>query len=163
MKLIIGLGNPGEKYKNNRHNVGHLVIDRLSQMVNDQELMVKKTSVFMNSSGEVIKKLVDHYSLAIDHLYVIHDDLDIKLGEYKIQLGKGPKDHKGLASINQALSSNNYWHVRVGVDNRDSKNRTLGEEYVLQDFTKTEKRVVEDVVDKIVSKLASSMSGAEGY
>lgn len=160
MKLIVGLGNPGEKYKNNRHNVGHLVIDRLSQMVNDQELMVKKTSVFMNSSGEEVKKLINRYSLAIDHLYIVHDDLDIKLGEYKIQLGRGPKDHKGLESVDESLGTDQYWHVRVGVDNRDPENRTQGERYVLEDFTNEEvvrvEEVVKMVVDELCKKLATS-------
>lgn len=166
MKLVVGLGNPGEKYRKNRHNVGHMVIDKLSPMVNGQDLMIKKTSVFMNNSGEEVKKLVDHYSLAIDHLYVVHDDLDIPLGSYKIQFGKGPKDHQGLASISQALGSNDYWHVRVGIENRNNESgitnyggvRTPGEEYVLQDFTSEEKVKLEETINKLLIDLIHLIS-----
>lgn len=113
----------------------------------------------MNDSGKEIKRLVDHYSLAIDHLYIVHDDLDIPLGSYKIQLGTGPKQHKGLDSINKALGTSDYWHVRVGVDNRDPDNRVPGEEYVLQDFTEDEikklKTVINEVVENLCKKLAT--------
>ncbi|MFH1863831.1 MAG: aminoacyl-tRNA hydrolase, partial [bacterium] len=87
-KLIVGLGNPGEKYKNNRHNVGYIAVDRLLKRNLSKETIVKKTNVFMNSSGEVVKNLVEQYRLNPSNLWIIHDDLDIRLGEYKIQKGK---------------------------------------------------------------------------
>jgi PTH1 family peptidyl-tRNA hydrolase len=155
VKLIIGLGNPGEKYKNNRHNVGYLVIDKLSRMVNGQKLIAKKTNVFMNESGEVVQKMVDHYSSDINRLYIVHDDLDIRLGEYKIQVGRGPKDHKGLNSIYEVLGTKDFWHVRIGVDNRDSENRVSGEDYVLQDFTAEEESVLAKVINEVCKKLAT--------
>ncbi len=154
MKLIIGLGNPGEKYAQNRHNVGYVVIDKL-QILNSKpkNIIFAKTNVFMNESGKIVKKLLDKYKLNTDNLWIIHDDLDIRLGEYKIQKGKGPKVHKGLQSIEEELGTDDFWRVRVGVDNRDPENRIPGEEYVLQDFTTQETLKLEEVVKSLVNKL----------
>lgn len=155
MKLIIGLGNPGEKYRDNRHNVGYMVIDKLSQMVNGRGLMAKKTNTFMNSSGDAVKKLIDYYSLDITSLYVIHDDLDLPLGTWKIQLGKGPKDHGGINDIEQKLGTKDFTRIRVGVDNRKSNDGISGEEYVLKDFTREEKEIINKVIDEVCKKLAT--------
>ena len=157
MKVIIGLGNPGIKYLNNRHNVGHVVVDALLPMVNGQRLMVKKTNSFMNNSGEDVLKLINHYQLAISNLYVIHDDLDIPLGAFKIQFGKGPKEHKGLVSTYEALGTRDFWHVRVGIENREKRieNRIKGETYVLQDFTKEEKLILSSVIKQICNQLVN--------
>ena len=70
----------------------------------------------MNKSGEGVKLIVASYKLQVASLYVIHDDLDIKLGEYKIQKGKGPKAHKGINSIEQSLKSNVFWRIRIGIE-----------------------------------------------
>lgn len=166
MKLIIGLGNPGEKYKNNRHNVGYIVIDVLEKAGLSDGTVAKKTNVFMNNSGEAVKQLVTRYLVTGDSkrktsheptsyesLYIIHDDLDIPLGQYKIQKGKGPKLHYGIQSIDKTLGTGRYWRVRVGVDNRTPENRVPGEKYVLEDFTKEEKKTLDDVVKKIIDKL----------
>jgi len=155
MKLIIGLGNPGEKYKNNRHNVGYMVVDRLQTTARNKNLKICKTNTFMNDSGSFVKKLINHYSLAMSHLYVVHDDLDLRLGTWKLQLRKGPKDHGGINDIEHKLDTDNFWRVRVGVDNRDADNRTPGEEYVLQDFTDGEKKVLVKVISEICKKLAT--------
>ena len=161
MKIIVGLGNPGEKYRNNRHNVGYTVVDKLSRMVKGRWLMVKKTNVFMNESGLAVKKLIDHYLLAIDHLYVVHDDLDLPLGTWKIQFAKGPKDHGGINDIEQKLGTENFWRIRVGIDNRKPESldcardrASWGEEYVLQDFSEDEKKILKEVINKICKKLA---------
>lgn len=157
MKLIIGLGNPGKKHKNNRHNVGFMVVDQLafslpnekwsmvkkfqSLIIKNQQLFVSaKPQAFMNQSGEAVKKLIDQYKIKTSDLWVIHDDLDIDLGSYKIQKGKGPKLHNGIKSIEEKLGKTDFWRVRVGVENRNEENRISGEAYVLQDFTKEEKK-----------------------
>ena len=189
MKLIIGLGNPGDKYKNNRHNVGYMVIDRLVE-----ELRVKgyglqqvwrKSSKgklqyiwfdkegekmefiqplnFMNNSGYSVSYAYKKHSLLPDDLYVIHDDLDIKLGDYKIHKSKGPRLHGGVNSIEESLGTVDFWRVRVGVENRESSRNTRhhirstprisGEQYVLQDFTDEELVVLKGVIDKIVKDI----------
>lgn len=134
MKLFIGLGNPGKKFKNNRHNVGHMFVDFAKQGV--------KTNLFMNDSGKFVKSQKD--------FIIIHDDLDLKLGTYKIQFGKGPELHYGIQSVEKELGTKDFWRIRVGVDNRDPSDREPGESYVLKDFTPEERKVLEGVFDAIV-------------
>jgi peptidyl-tRNA hydrolase, PTH1 family len=157
VKLIIGLGNPGGEYVKTRHNAGVLVVDELLKNKKNvfTDFLIKKSDVFMNDSGNFVKKLVDQYNLDLSNLYIVHDDLDIKLGEYKIQFGRGPKDHNGIKSIDGALGTDQYWHVRIGVDNRSLDARSLGIEYVLEEFSDEERKVLEGVVKDVCKKLAT--------
>ena len=155
MRLIIGLGNPGLGFQDTRHNAGFLVVDKLQKTKTPKDFILRKSDVFMNQSGSFVKKLTDQYKLDLQNLYIVHDDLDIPLGSFKIQLGRGPKDHNGLKSIDDELGTNAYWHVRVGVDNRDSDNRTAGEDYVLQNFTDEERQILDKTVKAVCKKLAT--------
>jgi len=109
----------------------------------------------MNESGSFVKSLYTKYNIQNTDLYIIHDDLDIRLGEYKIQFGRGPKDHNGLISVDEALGTDQYWHVRIGVDNRPLDNRPMGEEYVLQNFTDEEIEILTPVIKKVCKELDS--------
>lgn len=169
MKLIIGLGNPGEKFKGSRHNVGFMLIDLLtaefqnpnlqiekkfdSEIIKTEGLILAKPQTFMNNSGEAVSKLVNFYKIPVDSLYVVHDDLDLRLGEYKIQKGIGPKLHNGIKSIEEKLGKGDFRRVRVGVDNRDQQNRIDGETYVLQNFTSEEKILLDEVFVKVKEDL----------
>ena len=155
MKTFVGLGNPGEKYKNNRHNVGHMFVDfcikRLtSSRVNEFKYL--KTDCFMNVSGLFIKKLISNLKLQTSNLYVVHDDLDIPLGKCKVQFGTGPKLHNGILSIEEELGTNDFWRVRIGVDNR-GENKIDGEAYSLQDFTDEELKQLQPVFEKIYKQI----------
>lgn len=159
MKLIVGLGNPGKKYENTRHNVGYRVVDKLGESGKGKEKswITTKTQTYMNESGQAVKRLItNHHSLLTD-LYIVHDDLDISLGQFKIQFGKGPKDHNGIASIEDTLGTNEFWRVRVGIENRGKGEgrRVKGEEYVLEEFTEEEKGVIDGVIGEIVQELNS--------
>ena len=157
MKLIVGLGNPGKKYKNTRHNVGFMVIDsiagekkwteskkgKLLYCWPTDELELIKPQTFMNESGKsVVAVTKKHQNMVTDDIFVIHDDLDISLGEYKIQKGKGPKDHNGLNSIYESIGTKEFWHVRIGVENRSEGDKITGEEYVLREFGDEEMEIV---------------------
>lgn len=154
MKLIIGLGNPGIKYANNRHNVGYITVDSLLSTAHSKNMIVKKSDKFMNNSGSFVLKNLKAYGIVPEALYVIHDDLDIKLGNYKIQFGKGPKVHNGLNDIYDKLGTKDFWHIRVGVDNRSAESRTKGEDYVLEDFTDEERHILDKAIKEICKKLA---------
>lgn len=151
MKLLVGLGNPGKKYENNRHNVGCLVTGLLAGMSFGSNLEFKclrndrQASFFMNESGRLLKHLIDEYKVHLDHLLLVHDDLDLRIGDYKLQFAKGPRQHNGVLSVEEAVGSE-FWRLRVGIDNRLADNRLAGEEYVLQDFTETEKTEIESLV-----------------
>ncbi len=156
MKLIVGLGNPGTSYINTRHNAGYFVVDELHNQKIPKDFVVKKSDVFMNDSGSFVKKLLSKYNVPVSDIYIVHDDLDIKLGEYKIQFGKGPKDHNGIKSVDETLGTDQYWHVRIGVDTRPLDDRPEGIEYVLENFTNEEKEILNRVVKEVCKKLATS-------
>lgn len=118
--------------------------------------MLKKSQVFMNESGAYVKKLVEQNRAKSSDLWVIHDDLDIPLGSYKIQKGKGPKLHNGVNSIERELGTDEFWRARVGVDKRSPESRISGEEYVLQDFTQEERIILDKAIEDICKKLATS-------
>lgn len=171
MKLIVGLGNPGEKYERTRHNVGFMAADRLISSLGsakweksdkfkaliykslEKDLLIVKPQTFMNESGVCVSALSLFYKIPPSEIYVIHDDLDLKLGESKIQKGIGPKLHYGVASIEEKLGTKDFWRVRLGVDNRDPEGRLPGEEYVLQAFTEGELKVLDGVIDSQLTSL----------
>lgn len=161
MKLLVGLGNPGEKYAKNRHNVGFMFLDMLAGEANWREekkfhgmvaeveiegekCVLLKPSTFMNDSGKAVEALANFYKINVSDIYVIHDDLDMVFGEWKVQQGKGPKVHNGLISIEQSLGAADFWRGRIGVDGRDSEYRMEGHAYVLQDFTSGEMKSLEE-------------------
>ena len=166
MKLVVGLGNPGEAHANNRHNVGFVMVDRLAGegaeweskfealILKAKDYLLVKPQTFMNRSGEVVAKVANFYKVTTDDLMVVHDDLDIRLGEYKIQKGVGPKVHNGLTSVEERLGTANFWRLRVGVDNRlPGQARVPGDEYVLSDFTAEEKEISDGVMGEAVKEL----------
>lgn len=170
MKLIVGLGNPGDKYFQTRHNVGFMVVDRLAEKVNlpdwtqsqkfqsvftnNEESILAKPQTLMNESGKAIKKLASHYKIELDDIWIVHDDLDIFLGEYKVQKGKGPREHNGIDSVEKELGKEDFWRVRVGIDNRVEE-KVPGEKYVLQRFEEEELVIIEKKVDEIVDRLVT--------
>jgi PTH1 family peptidyl-tRNA hydrolase len=156
MRLIVGLGNPGDSYTHTRHNAGCLFVDAISSKNPSKDIVLRKSDTFMNDSGTFVKKLVDQYKLNLSNLYIAHDDLDIKLGEYKIQFGKGPKDHNGLNDIEAKLGTNEFWHIRIGVDNRPLDGKPLGIEYVLENFSDEEKQILDKTIIEAISAFLSS-------
>ncbi|MEK7521707.1 MAG: aminoacyl-tRNA hydrolase [Patescibacteria group bacterium] len=166
MKLLIGLGNPGEEYRNNRHNAGHMLADSLVKgemgKVKSKDWKIEKTDTYMNESGKDVRKLRDYYKVLNEDLYVAYDDLDISLGSYKISKGKSPRVHNGVRSVDEALGNRQYWHVRIGIDSRvkgqeskRARERLNGREYVLQDFTREEKKVLEKVLKDVSERIIS--------
>jgi len=153
MKLIIGLGNPEIKYFKNRHNTGYIFANELLKRSIPKSIVVKKTNIFMNDSGSIVKNLFDKYKVSLNDLYIVHDDLDIPLGEFKIQKGVGPMLHNGISSVNERLKSKDYWRVRIGIDAREKDDRMSGEKYVLEDFEENEEEILLEVIDKAINKL----------
>ncbi len=174
MICIVGLGNPGEKYQNNRHNVGFQFIDYLIENLQNpnskiqknlssiiyhlsSNLILSKPLTFMNRSGLAVRSLTTHYKLLTTNLIVVHDDLDIPLGKFKIQKGTGPELHNGIESIEQHLKTKDFWRVRIGVDNRanspERTKRVEGETYVLNDFSQEEAFQIRQVFSAIFSRL----------
>ena len=152
MKLIVGLGNPGEKYKNTRHNAGWLLVDELERLSLPGVVLFKPQN-FMNRSGQEVKHwLRGKWKVRNLPLYVAHDDLDIPLGKFKINFGKGPRVHNGLNSIYEQLGTKEFWHVRIGIDNRQETGFVgSGEDYVLQNWRPEERRTINLTILKVIN------------
>src|SRR6185436_10932227 len=126
MMLIIGLGNPGTKYENTRHNFGFQVLDLLdggqqwenkydSQFIKLDDVILAKPQTFMNKSGEAVKEILKFYPAA--ELVVVHDELDLPLGSIKVQKDASSAGHNGVKSIIENLGTQNFIRIRLGIDN----------------------------------------------
>jgi PTH1 family peptidyl-tRNA hydrolase len=149
MKLIVGLGNPGDKYKFNRHNVGFLAVDYLIDEFNASKISSKfkgelfksgeylflKPLTYMNLSGESVREVKDFYKIENEDIIVIHDDLDLPLGSLRFKRGGSSGGHNGLKSIDENIKSD-YWRVRVGIGRPEDKKDVIN--YVLGDFGEDE-------------------------
>lgn len=152
MYIIVGLGNPGQKYTNTRHNVGFMVADRLKKFgLPKSKCLLVKPQTFMNRSGEAVKKVI--YD-KLERLWVIHDDLDLSLGTVRIKFGGSSAGHLGVQSVIDALGSDQFWRIRVGIDRPFFSGVISGEQlkraianYVLKPFPKTDQTILEKVVD----------------
>lgn len=149
MKLVVGLGNPGEKYAKTRHNVGFRILDEIlktyaaSPSFNkkfeaivyslDEDRLLVKPQTFMNVSGKAVNRLANFYKVKPEGLLVVHDDVDLEFGEVKHVFGRGSAGHKGVQSIIDATGSDQFSRVRVGIG-RPNVPIDI-EEWVLQNFT----------------------------
>ena len=150
MILIIGLGNPGEKYKNTRHNLGFMTLDKLTKgswikkekfksliYPLNSEVMLLKPQTFMNNSGEAAVKAASFYKVKAKDIWVVHDDLDLKLGQLKVKIGGRTAGHKGLKSIVSCLKTQDFVRFRLGIDH--SSHNLPTERYVLLPFKDKDK------------------------
>ncbi len=149
IKLIIGLGNPGPKYANTYHNVGHMAADYLAG-----ERTLKSDS-YMNKSGVAVANALKKYGVEAEDLLIIHDDSDIEIGKYKMDFGRGAGGHHGVESVQQHLKTNEFWRLRIGI--RPPQNpdeiRMKAVEFVLKKISPSDKKILEKVFEKIAEEL----------
>ena len=147
MKLIVGLGNPGREYESTRHNVGFMVIDKLIEYyncdnmknkfgglysettINNEKVIFLKPQEYINLSGIVIKRYVDYFKIDISDILVINDDLDLKTGNIKIKMTGSSGGHNGLKNIEFCLGTKDYKRIKIGISNNkqiDTKDYVLG-------------------------------------
>lgn len=164
MKLIVGLGNPGLQYANTRHNVGFMCIDEIvkslgcefnknkfnglyaEKIINGEKIFFLKPQMFINLSGDVIKKYIDFYKINIGDLLIINDDLDMPVGKIKIKTKGSSGGHNGLKNIESNLKTSEYKRIKIGISNNkmiDTK------DYVLGKFDSNDKKIINDVVNKM--------------
>ena len=160
MVLIVGLGNPGKKYKMTRHNVGFWVIDELSKIKKEGWILVKPQT-FMNESGKAVKKIIENLKLKIENLIVIHDDIDLLLGKMRIVKNRGAAGHKGVESVIKELGTKNFVRFRIGIKPLSKTikpfNHLTIESFVLQKFTKEEEKIVKEVIEKTIEAIEFSL------
>jgi len=157
MILIVGLGNPSKKYQNTRHNLGFMLLDKLANspwVKKDKfkslvsflykDTILVKPQVFMNNSGEAVLKIASFYKVKPSDIWIVHDDLDLKIGQLKIKIGGGIAGHKGLESIVSYLKTQDFVRFRLGIDH-PSLDISV-EKYVLLPFEKEEKEVIDNLI-----------------
>jgi PTH1 family peptidyl-tRNA hydrolase len=156
MFLLIGLGNPQKKYQFTRHNAGYLFVDwlfRYPEFVGGSR-PVKTKGVPMNQSGRFVAKALRKRGLTTKELILIHDDLDLELGEFRLQFGRGDAGHNGVKSVIEALGTKDFWRLRIGIGRPGD---SAGEEkYVLGRFSKEELDVLESLVPNVLQKISTT-------
>lgn len=172
MKLIVGLGNPGRGYTNNRHNVGFACLNHFARKygirfdrkralartgigeVAGHKVVLARPQTYMNQSGQSVSRLVSRFDIDLNNLLVIHDDLDLPVGKIRIRHGSGSGGHKGIGSIISSLESQGFYRLRVGIGRPAVESSTPISEadvvaYVLGDFTSEEKQLITQVIPKV--------------
>ena len=160
MKLIVGLGNKGNEYNNTRHNVGFMVVDNYinknnltlkskldglyaETIINGEKVIFLKPQNYINLSGDVISKYIKYFKIDIKDILVIHDDMDLEIGTFKIRYKGGSAGHNGLKNIESNLKTNEYKRIKIGI----SKNNINKVDYVLGKFSSTELSKLNKVID----------------
>jgi PTH1 family peptidyl-tRNA hydrolase len=162
--LIVGLGNPGRQYLNNRHNIGFKVLDRLAERLEinfsrvmfraltsdtryqERRVILAKPQTYMNDSGQSVGSLVRFYKIPLENLLVIHDDVDLPFDTLRIRPKGGSAGQKGVASIIQHLGTQDFPRLRFGVGRPPG--RMLAAAYVLQDFDREDAEILPQLVDR---------------
>jgi PTH1 family peptidyl-tRNA hydrolase len=163
--LVVGLGNPGSKYERNRHNIGFRVVDELARalpawkanklggevtsgLVAGTKVVLLKPMEFMNLSGFAVQRTAQFHSIEVDHVIVVHDEIDLEFGIVRLKNGGGHGGHNGLRSIHEQLASGDFLRVRMGVG-RDP-NKPPGSKdaasWVLADFPSAQLKAVDAMI-----------------
>lgn len=174
MKLLVGLGNPGAKYAQNRHNIGYMAVDRIAQdhgfstwrakfqgqiaegRFGSEKVALLKPETFMNLSGQSVGEAMRYLKLAPEDIIVFHDEIDLAPGKVRLKTGGGHAGHNGLRSIHGHIGPD-YSRVRLGVGHPGNKNAVPG--YVLHDFAKADQEWLDDELRGISDGIADLVAG----
>jgi peptidyl-tRNA hydrolase, PTH1 family len=178
--LIVGLGNPGREYRENRHNTGFMLVDRLAVKLDarfsrlqskalvapvtyrERKLILAKPQTFMNLSGQAVQGLLHFYKLELTNLLVAHDDLDLPLGSIRIRPDGGSAGQKGMASILERLGTDEFPRLRLGIGRPPGQMQAP--DYVLQDFSgadlKVMAAVLEDAAEAVLTFVVEGLDAA---
>ena len=161
MKLFVGLGNPGKKYTNNRHNIGFMALNQIANdhsfspwknkfqgqitdgKLGDEKVILLKPETFMNLSGQSVSETIKFYKIKIEDIIVFHDELDLAPAKLRVKISGGHAGHNGLRSIHQHIGAD-YHRVRMGVGHPGHKDRVAN--YVLSDFAKNDQNWLQDLL-----------------
>lgn len=177
IKLIVGLGNPGQQYKKNRHNTGFLVLDRLVEscggtwslheskfqghvancVVGQNKVIMLKPQTFMNNSGMSVAAASRFYKIEIEEILIVHDELDLSPGVVKLKKGGGHAGHNGLRDIIAHQGGRDFYRVRIGVGHPGEKKGVA--EYVLSNPSTKEYGLISDACNVIEQKLEALVFG----
>jgi PTH1 family peptidyl-tRNA hydrolase len=178
--LVVGLGNPGEKYAGHRHNVGYLVTDELASRMDARfkkhkagradvvegrfqpggpRVVLARAHSYMNESGGPVKALCSFYKIEPDHVIAVHDELDIDFGTLRVKLGGGDNGHNGLRSMRSSLGTGDFFRVRAGIGRPPGRQDVA--DFVLSDYSRVERKEltfqVIDAADAVESLVAEGL------
>ncbi|MFA6047546.1 MAG: aminoacyl-tRNA hydrolase [Parcubacteria group bacterium] len=179
MKLIIGLGNPGKQYENTRHNVGFMMVDRIKEKydfpdftlnkkfnseiserlldskfkIQNSKFLLLKPQTFMNNSGDSVRTILDFYKLSPEDIIVIHDDIDLPLGEYKIATQSGSAGHNGVEDIITKLGTKEFQRIRIGIATENLRSQIEPADFVLQNFSGEELEKIEEMYSGVLKEI----------
>ena len=182
---LIGLGNPGKKYSNSRHNIGFLILENFSKKYSTNFLFKNKLksfcsefkinnstyrlflpNTFMNNSGEAVQAIVDWYKINLDQIFVILDDKDLPLGKIRFRKKGSSGGHNGLKSIIEKLHTHNFNRIRIGIGSPPSTRETNSFNtisHVLGNISSEEKSVLDKVYIRVIETLEELNSKKEDY
>ncbi len=171
MILIAGLGNIGNEYKNTKHNIGFMTVDKIADeydfpewkeknkyfftktKIDDTEVILIKPTTYMNLSGEAVQAITAMYKINPEDIIIIHDDLDLKTGIIKTKIGGGTGGHNGLKSIDSKIG-NNYYRIRIGISHpRDINPKQDVASYVLSKFSTKDAEIINSGIEKVTKNL----------
>lgn len=173
MKILFGLGNPGDKYQKNRHNTGFLAANKIKEKydfpdfdfnkkfnaemskgnVENKEVLLVQPHTMMNNSGDAVKSISDFYKLSPDNFIVIHDDIDLALGKYRISTDSSSAGHRGVQDIISKIGTQNFTRIRIGIANDELRTKIDPSDFVLQNFSNDELKTIEDISVKIAEEI----------
>lgn len=180
MKLIVGLGNPGEKYQNTKHNAGFIAVDALvankelvwkmdskfnALVCNYDDILLFKPQTFMNESGTSVSAVVRFYKIISSEVMIVHDDVDLASGVIKKQTGVSSAGHHGVEDIIVKLGTKDFWRIRIGVG-RPEDSKFEVEDWVLKDLSSIEIEKIKTLVPTLLTfkfKLRSHQINAISY
>ena len=176
MKLIVGLGNPGSKYRGTKHNVGFIALDEIAYQekvtfnktqfeadiaeffLNEEKIILAKPQTFMNESGRSVRPLMDYYNIADEDLLVIYDDLDLPIGKIRLREKGSAGGHNGIKSIIAHLGTKDFNRIKVGIDRPKNGKEVVS--YVLSAFPK---ETHDDMLNAMKQTADASLYWAEGH
>jgi peptidyl-tRNA hydrolase, PTH1 family len=162
LRLVVGLGNPGEAYAKTRHNAGFMVVDKISDVfsialekqkfdarfgigsVNDEKIVLAKPMAYMNRSGPQVQKIAGYFRILCEDMLVVHDDIDLAFGRLKIKEKGGDGGHRGVRSIMDAFGGGDFMRLRIGVGRPDAEKGAS--DYVLGKFSLEEGKVLSRII-----------------
>ena len=174
--LFVGLGNPGEKHKNNRHNVGFMALDCLSAFhkfgrsrtkflgrtamgsLDDRKLISFKPQTFMNESGRAVREASNFYKIGPERIIVFHDELDLPFGQVRVKKGGGHAGHNGLKSIDENIGTD-YFRIRIGISHPGEKEKVTG--HVLGDLSKEDAETLQKILTSVAENISTLIEGDE--
>ena len=176
MKLIVGLGNPGSKYQNNRHNLGFRIADAFTKsngllwrvsrdllcyFAKTSEFVLIKPTIFMNKSGEAVRSVAAFYKIDSKDILIIHDDLDLPFSKIRMSYDSMSAGHNGVESVIESLSGPDFARLRVGISHPREVGKSANMDasaYVLENFTKDEERKLKGVIMLSISAINSYLA-----